>query len=79
MSSIVTAGAVESVGDQDDLRCITSSNRCFQGGDGYDLDNLEAICRGCHIEITSKDNRRELTPGEDAWHELVAEAVAATR
>ena len=50
-----------------------------QGGAGYDLSNLETLCRGCHIAITAADNRREPSPGEDAWHELVAEAVAATR
>ena len=33
--------------------------------------------RSCHIEKTSRENRRELTAGELAWRELVAEALDA--
>ena len=47
-----------------------------QGGAGYDLDNLEAMCRGCHIAVTAEGNRRKLSPAEEAWGRLVAAAVA---
>ena len=45
------------------------------GGDPYDLENLQALCRSCHIEKTHRENRRPLTPAELAWRELVAEMV----
>ncbi len=38
-----------------------------RGGALYDLDNLETLCRGCHIER----HRRKLIPGEAAWRALV--------
>ena len=48
-----------------------------QGGDGYALDNLAALCRSCHFAVTAEGNRRkQLTPAEEAWGQLVAEAVA---
>ena len=50
-----------------------------QGGGGYDLDNLATLCRGCHIAISAADNRRKLTPAEEAWGQLVAEAVAGAK
>ena len=40
--------------------------------DPYDLDVLEAICRGCHIELNRAQNRRD-DPARDAWRELVRE------
>ena len=49
------------------------------GGDGYALDNLETLCRGCHVIISAADNRRKLTPAEEAWGQLVAEAVAGAK
>ena len=38
-----------------------------KGGAPFDLDNLETLCRGCHIEA----HRRKLSPGEAAWRALV--------
>ena len=38
-----------------------------KGGAPYDLDNLETLCRSCHIDR----HRRKLTPGEAAWRVLV--------
>ena len=41
--------------------------------DPYDINGLQALCRTCHIEKTSRENRRPQTPAELAWRELVAE------
>lgn len=43
------------------------------GGDPWALDNLQTLCRACHIEKTRGENRRELTLAEEAWDQLVAE------
>ena len=37
------------------------------GGDPYALDNLEIVCRACHIDR----HRRPLTDAEAAWRVLV--------
>ena len=50
-----------------------------RGGDGYALDNLETLCRSCHVAITVADNRRKPSPGEEAWGQLVAEATEAAK
>ena len=43
------------------------------GGALYDLDNLQALCRGCHIEKTRGENaaRRNTPAPVLAWRELV--------
>ena len=46
-----------------------------RSGDPYDLGNLQALCRACHIAKTAQENRRALTPAEAAWRALVAEMV----
>ena len=46
-----------------------------RGGAAWDTGNLQALCRGCHIRKTRRENRRELTPAEIRWRELVAEMV----
>ena len=33
------------------------------------MDNLQALCRGCHIKKTAGENQRELTPAELRWRE----------
>ena len=43
------------------------------GQDPYDINGLQTLCRACHIEKTRIENRRELTPDELAWRELVNE------
>ena len=46
------------------------------GQDVYDPNGLQALCRGCHIEKTARENRRrEPTPAEGRWRELVAELL----
>ena len=42
-----------------------------KGGDPWDPANLQALCRGCHIQKTAAENRREPTPAEAAWRVLV--------
>ena len=39
----------------------------------YDINGLQTLCRSCHVEKTRQENRREPTPAEQAWRELVAE------
>ena len=54
------------------------------GGDPYDLGNLEAVCRGCHFEETGKRNRKPADPGWTAYVETLVkgkdhEEIAETR
>ena len=46
-----------------------------RGGDPWDMDNLQSLCRGCHIAKTAAENKREPTPDEAAWRALVAEVI----
>ena len=41
------------------------------GGDPWSLDNLQSLCRGCHISKTGGENRRQPSPAEAAWRALV--------
>ena len=41
------------------------------GQDPYRMSGLQSLCRGCHIEKTSKENRREDTTPQAAWRALV--------
>ena len=45
------------------------------GGAAYDSDNLQALCRSCHIRKTAAENRvrRPPRPEVEAWYRLVAE------
>ena len=43
------------------------------GQDPFDVNGLQTLCRKCHIEKTRHENRRELTPAEAKWRDLVAE------
>ena len=47
-----------------------------RGGDPWNADNLQALCRSCHVEKTRQENRRESTAAESAWRELVAEIMS---
>ena len=40
------------------------------GGAPYALDNLECLCRGCHIDHHRSENE---TPGRAAWRSLIDE------
>ena len=46
-----------------------------RSGDPYDLGNLQALCRACHIAKTAQENRRALTDAEAAWRGLVTELL----
>ena len=46
------------------------------GGDPWALDNLQCLCRGCHILKTARENRREPTPAEAAWRALVDDLLS---
>ena len=41
------------------------------GGKAWDALNCMALCRSCHIEKTSRGNRREKSPTEQKWAALV--------
>ena len=43
------------------------------GGAPWDLANLQALCRACHITKTAAENRRPERPEEAAWRRLVDE------
>ena len=45
------------------------------GQDPYDASGLQILCRGCHIEKTRRENRRELSPAELAWRDLVSKLL----
>ena len=63
--------------ERDDWRCVDCGRAgrleahhvtpLQKGGAPYDLENLETLCRPCHIER----HRRKLSPGEAAWRALV--------
>ena len=42
------------------------------GQDPFDPNGLQTLCRSCHIAKTAGENRRDPTPAELAWRELVA-------
>ena len=42
-----------------------------QGGDPFDMSNLESKCRACHIGKTRNQNRQEPSPERAAWNRLV--------
>ena len=47
-----------------------------RGGALWDLANLQALCRGCHVAKTAGENRtarRDDRPGARAWRVFVAE------
>ena len=46
--------------------------------DPYEMDNLQTLCRACHIEKTRCENRRPLTPAEAEWAAFVQELLDAT-
>lgn len=44
------------------------------GGKPYDMRNLQALCRGCHIAKTKRENQETAAadyPQQAAWRELV--------
>lgn len=47
--------------------------RIKSGGAAWDMRNLQALCRSCHIAKTARENGRRPTPGAAAWKALVEE------
>ena len=50
------------------------------GGSAWGLDNLQTLCRGCHVRKTAAENEaariRKMTPAELRWRELVGAMLA---
>ena len=48
-----------------------------RGGDPYDVDNLQALCRACHIRKTAAERPPRPEPPDDvkAWRRLVDELL----
>ena len=45
-----------------------------RGGDAWDLDNLQSLCRGCHIAKTGRERPvRPVPEAVQAWRRLVDE------
>ena len=42
-----------------------------RGGAPFDPENLRTVCRGCHIGITARLNRKPPAPERLAWDRLV--------
>ena len=49
-----------------------------KGGAPYDPENLQALCRGCHIQKTRGENKRPVTPEQAAWNDLVDQLLRGT-
>ena len=47
------------------------------GGRATDLDNLQALCRDCHIRKTARENSKPLTAAEKKWARLVDHLATA--
>ena len=45
--------------------------------DPYDLSNLQALCRSCHISKTSSENSRP-NPARDRWRQFISDRIQAT-
>ena len=41
------------------------------GGEAWDALNCQAVCRGCHIRMTARGNKRDKSPTEIRWQALV--------
>ena len=42
-----------------------------RGGDPWDLDNLQALCRRCHLGKSRDEAREHMRPGARAWANLI--------
>ena len=40
-------------------------------GDPWDLANLQALCRGCHLEKTRAEQPKQPSPARVRWQKLV--------
>ena len=41
------------------------------GGKPYALENLQSLCRGCHVEKTRRENETWSSPEREAWRAFV--------
>lgn len=41
------------------------------GGEPYDLENVQALCRGCHADKTRRERRGIPPPEVEAWESLL--------
>ena len=67
--------------DRDGWRCqkcgkagrleVDHKTPLYRGGSN-DLDNLQALCRRCHLDKTRHDYRGGPLPGEEEWASLIA-------
>ena len=46
-----------------------------RGGEPWALDNLQTLCRACHVAKSRAENRRPPTEAEAAWRVLVTEII----
>ena len=81
------AAVRRAVFERDDWRCVMCARpgrlECDHvvplerepGQDPYDVNGCQTLCRGCHVEKTRQENRREPTPAEAAWCALVREIL----
>ena len=46
-----------------------------RGGDPWAVENLQALCRSCHVEKSRGDWRPPPTPAEREWRDFVAELI----
>ena len=47
-----------------------------KAGDWFDPKNLRTLCRGCHIQITRDDRRREKNPERAKFEQMAREIIA---
>ena len=46
----------------------------YRGGSLYDLANLQALCKSCHISKTASENTR-VWPARDDWRALIRDRL----
>ena len=46
---------------------VDHRQRIEDGGAEYDPDNLQALCRGCHIAKSARENRKPESPERAEW------------
>ena len=49
-----------------------------EGGDPFDMAGLESICRGCHIALTTGQNRKPADPEMGQWAAYIKQLISQT-